>query len=70
MIPLGILALLSIPLYGIFPDQHVHPYDRNGTPEQKAFLALRRSRYRRLGFRRRIRRAIKSIWVVRLYDDP
>jgi len=59
ILPPAALVILSIPYFGIFPDHHVHLYDIEGTPEQKSFLALRRSRYRRLGLRRRIRRAFR-----------
>lgn len=59
IVPPAVLGILSIPFFGVFPDHHAHLYDFDGTPEQKAFLALRRSRYRRLGLRRRIRRAFR-----------
>jgi hypothetical protein len=66
ILPLGFLAILSIPYFGIFPDHHAHLYDFEGTPEQKEFLALRRSRYRRLGLRRRIRRAFRFGFYARM----
>lgn len=32
MLPLAILAVLSIPYYAVFPDHHMHVYDVRGTP--------------------------------------
>lgn len=66
LVPPVIAGLLSIPYFGIFPDHHAHLFDFEGTPEQKAFLALRRSRYRRLGLRRRIKRAFRFGFVARM----
>jgi hypothetical protein len=59
MIPLGVLALISIPYYAVFPDHHAHFYDFQGTPHQKETLARWRAAYRRLSFPQRIGRAFK-----------
>ena len=61
MLPLGLLALLSIPFYLVFPDAHLHKYDYDGTPRQKELLARWRARYASLGIIRRIRRGAK-LW--------
>ena len=61
MLPLGLLALLSIPDFWLCPDRHAHLYDFEGTPHQRARLARWRAAYRRLGLWGRVRRAIKLI---------
>jgi hypothetical protein len=61
MLPLGFLALLSIPFYLVFPDTHFHKYDHEGTPRQKELLARWRARYAALGLRQRIRRGAE-LW--------
>jgi hypothetical protein len=61
MLPFGLLALLSIPFYLVFPDTHPHKYDALGTPSQTERLARWRAHYRRIGLRRRIRRSVK-LW--------
>src|ERR1017187_9955342 len=57
-IPLGILALFSIPYYFVFPDYHRHMWDFEGTGHQRARLMHWRSLYSRLGFFGRVHRAI------------
>jgi hypothetical protein len=59
MLPLGLLALLSIPYFWLFPDRHARLNDFEGTPHQRARLARWRVAYRRLGLWGRVRRAIK-----------
>ena len=54
---LPLLALISIPLFWVYPDRHMNQYDFEGTPRQKARLAQWRATYDRLGLRGRIRRA-------------
>ena len=56
-IPLGMLALFSIPYYFVFPDHHRQIWDFEGTPHQRELLARWRLHYARLGFIGRIRRA-------------
>jgi len=56
-IPLGILALFSIPYYFVFPDHHRQVWDFEGSPHQRELLAKWRSHYAHLGFIGRIRRA-------------
>jgi hypothetical protein len=41
-LPLGILALLSIPYYALYPDRHRHLYDFDATPRQRVPAAIRR----------------------------
>jgi hypothetical protein len=66
LLPLGVLALLSIPYFAVYPDHHAHLWDFEGTADQKEFLALRRRRYRSIGLRRRIRRAFRFKGYARL----
>ena len=61
MLPLGVLSLLSIAFYMVFPDTHPHKYDALGTPRQKELLASWRAHYARIGLRRRIKRSVK-LW--------
>ena len=64
---LPVIALISIPLVWVYPDRHLHFYDRHGTPSQKARLTKWRAAYDQLGIRGRIRRArIKSARKRRL----
>jgi hypothetical protein len=58
-IPLGILALFSLPYYFIFPDHHRQIWDSKGTPHQRELLAKWRSQYSQLGFFGRIQRGIR-----------
>jgi hypothetical protein len=62
MIPLGILALLSIPYFAIYPDRHMNIWDEDATDRQKELLARWRAGHRRLTFFGRIRRASKLYW--------
>jgi len=59
MVPIGIIALISIPLTLLYPDQHRHIFDDTGSPEEKARLARWRRAYRRLSIVGRVRHAIK-----------
>src|SRR5260370_40802733 len=59
VIPLAVLACLSIPYFSIYPDRHRHVYDENGSPRQRELLARWRACYNRLSFRQRVARAIK-----------
>jgi hypothetical protein len=56
-VPLGILALFSIPYYRVSPDRHRHAWDFDGTLHQRQLLAKWRSQYAHLGFIGRISRA-------------
>jgi hypothetical protein len=60
MIPLGILAIFSIPYFTIYPERHAHLYDFEATPHQKKRLAQWREMYSNLSFRQRITRARKK----------
>jgi len=61
MIPLGILAIVSIPFYALFPDHHPHIYDCEATPRQRHRLEQWRAAYRELGVRGRLRRLWKKM---------
>jgi hypothetical protein len=61
ILPLALLALVSIPLTFVYPDRHKHLYDVGGTSAQKARLAQWRDAYERLGFLNRLRRAKEKI---------
>ena len=45
MLPVGLLALLSMPFYLVFPDAHLHMYDLEGTARQRELLARWRAIY-------------------------
>lgn len=53
---LGILALLSIPYFTLYPDRHATDYDF-GTPRQRAVMG----RYRRLTARVSLRRRLGRV---------
>jgi hypothetical protein len=55
-LPLGILALLSMPYYALYPDRHPHLYDFDATPRQRELLARWRAKFAKLGFFGRIKR--------------
>ena len=59
MIPLGILALLSIPYFILCPDRQIIVGDLRGTDRQRELLAKWKSVYRSLGFFGRIKRSMK-----------
>jgi hypothetical protein len=59
LIPIGVLALLSIPIVWLYPDRHKHIADVRGTPSEKARLVRWRAAYARLSFTGRVRRAMK-----------
>ena len=61
MLPLGILALLSMPYFLVFPDRHAHIYDFKATSRQRELLSRWRSGYRRLGVGGRLARSLK-LW--------
>lgn len=61
MLPLGALALLSIPYFLVFPDRHAQIHDFGGTPRQQELLARWRESYSRLGIRGRLARRLK-LW--------
>src|SRR5436190_23484804 len=64
---LPVIALISIPLFWVYPDRHKHLYDVRGTSAQKVRLAQWRAAYDRLGLLGRIRRArIRFGWKRRL----
>ena len=58
-IPLGLLALLSIPYFWLYPDRHAHQWDFEGAGREKERLHRWRSAYQRIPFVARVRRAIK-----------
>src|SRR5579883_521729 len=60
MIPLGILALLSIPYYFVFPEHHRQVWDFKGTTHQRKLLEIWRSKYAKLSFIGRISRAFRK----------
>ena len=67
LIPLSLLAAISIPYYFVFPDHHRHMWDSESTPHQRELLARWRTQYSRLGIFGRIRRAFarrvaRSVW--------
>jgi hypothetical protein len=59
MLPLGVLALISIPFFWLYPDRHMQFADLEGTPEEKARVARWRAAYNRLSFFGRVRRSIR-----------
>lgn len=60
MIPLGLLALLSIPYFALFPDRHIHVADIHGTPHQKSRVAHWRRLYRLINVFQRTSRAFRG----------
>ena len=58
IIPVSVLALLSIPYYAVFPERHMQRYDFDGNPHEQDRLAEWRRRYSRLSMRQRIDRAL------------
>jgi len=60
MISLGILAIISIPYFAIFPERHAHLYDFEATPHQRRRLAQWREMYRDMNFWERLTRAWKK----------
>lgn len=68
MLPLGLLALLSIPYFLLYPDRHLHFADLHGSEIEKARVARWRATYSRLSFAGRVRRATRRIargWLNR-----
>jgi hypothetical protein len=59
MLPLGVIALVSIPLTWLYPDRHMHIADVQGTAEEKARLARWRAAHNRLSFVGRVRHSIR-----------
>lgn len=59
MLPLALLAVVTIPYFWLCPDRHAQLYDFEGTPHQRARLVCWRAAYRRLGLWGRLRRAVK-----------
>lgn len=59
MLPLGVLALVSIPVVWLYPDRHMHVHDLRGSAEEKRRLARWRREYNRLSFFGRVRRSIR-----------
>lgn len=59
MIPLGILALLSIPYYSLFPDRRMHIFDLEGAPHQRSRLEYWRALHRRMSLLQRIGRLFR-----------
>jgi hypothetical protein len=58
-IPLGILALVSIPYFWLYPERHAQRADFEGTESEKARVRRWRNAYRRLSFIARVRHATK-----------
>jgi hypothetical protein len=58
-IPLGLLALLSIPYFWLYPERHAHVADLEGTESEKARLRRWRAAYQRMSFIARVRHARK-----------
>jgi hypothetical protein len=58
-IPLGILALLSIPFFWLFPERHAQLADFEGTEQQKVRLRQWRLAYGKLSLVGRVRRAVR-----------
>jgi len=63
---LGLLALVSIPYFLIYPDHHLHVADVEGPEDARERLARWRAKYRSLGFLGRLRRAQKVNRRLRL----
>ena len=61
MLPLGPIAILSIPYYAIFPDRHLHKYDVEGTEQQRKRMVQWRSVYSRMSFVQRLVRAMTHV---------
>jgi hypothetical protein len=59
MLPLGLVALFSIPYFALYPDRHAHRYDFEGTAQQRARVERWRAGYGRLGLWGRVARAFK-----------
>jgi len=57
VVPLGIIALLSIVYFSVFPERHLHIWDCEGTAHQRRRLSQWRSRYRQCSLGGRIVRA-------------
>ena len=64
MLPLGVIALMSIPLTWLYQDRHMHIHDVQGTEMEKARLAKWRETYNRLSvvgrFRHAMRRSVRQ----------
>ena len=60
MIPFGVLALLSIPYFVIYPDHHAHQYDFEGTDHQRKRLSQWRAQYGRMNVFGRLERAYRT----------
>jgi len=53
------LAVITTPYFWLFPDRHAHLSDFQATQYQRARLADRRAKYKKLGLWGRLRRAVK-----------
>lgn len=56
---LGLLALLSVPYFALYPDRHADIIDFGGNAREREWLAKWRAKYAQLGFLGRIRRCMK-----------
>src|ERR1700722_5641807 len=61
ILPLCIVALLSIPYFSLYPDHHAHVADCQGSQSEKARVARWRVTYSRMSFAGRVRRAMRRI---------
>ena len=60
IVPLAILAALSVPYYLLYPERHAHFYDLHGSPAQRERVAKWRLLSSRLSFWQRIQRWHRS----------
>lgn len=60
MLPLGLIALLSIPFFALYPERHMHVYDLQGTPRQRELLTRWRTTRAKISLPRRLIRLIQK----------
>jgi hypothetical protein len=71
LIFLSPIALISIPYYKLYPDRHLHIYDREGTTRERQLLARWRSLYRELNIFQRLHRIfLKPSRLRKLFNPP
>ena len=58
-IPLGLLALVSIPYFWLYPERHAQQADLEGTESENARLRRWRAAYQKVSFIARVRHAKK-----------
>lgn len=60
MLPLGLIALVSIPFFALYPERHMHIYDERGTPRQQELLTRWRTIRAKMSLPRRLIRLIQK----------